>query len=102
VEIGFNHDDEEIDIAKYRERVLDDLRKVGIINEEKVVAEHHVLMDPAYVHITKRSEMDKLEKKRILAEHDIYSIGRYGSWTYCSLEDNIFEAFALADEIGEQ
>jgi protoporphyrinogen oxidase len=102
VEIGFNHDDEEIDIAKYRERVLDDLRKVGIINEEKVVAEHHVLMDPAYVHITKQSEIDKSVKKKILAEHDVYSIGRYGSWTYCSLEDNIFEAFALADEICKQ
>lgn len=27
----------------------------------------------------------------------VYSIGRYGSWTYCSIEDNIKEAQALAD-----
>jgi hypothetical protein len=26
----------------------------------------------------------------------VYSIGRYGGWTYCSIEDNIVEARALA------
>ena len=25
----------------------------------------------------------------------VYSIGRYGSWTYCSIEDNIIEARTL-------
>jgi hypothetical protein len=28
----------------------------------------------------------------------VYSIGRYGSWTYCSIEDNIVEARALAEQ----
>ena len=31
-----------------------------------------------------------------LAARDVHSIGRYGSWTYCSIEDNIVEARALA------
>ena len=26
-----------------------------------------------------------------------YSIGRYGSWTYCSIEDNIIQAQKLSD-----
>jgi hypothetical protein len=26
----------------------------------------------------------------------VYAIGRYGGWTYCSIEDNIVEARALA------
>jgi hypothetical protein len=26
----------------------------------------------------------------------VHSIGRYGAWTYCSIEDNMLEARALA------
>jgi hypothetical protein len=32
----------------------------------------------------------------MLATRGVYSIGRYGSWTYCSIEDNIVEARDLA------
>ena len=32
---------------------------------------------------------------RILRANGVYSIGRYGGWTYCSIEDNIVEARAL-------
>ena len=74
-------------------------QKAGIVTDQKLVASHHVMMDPAYVHITRQSETDKALKKQLLAKSGIYSIGRYGSWTYCSLEDNIHEAFSLAEEI---
>lgn len=99
VEIGFNQKEKNIDVDGCRQRVLDDLKKVGILHDERLVAEHHVVMEPAYVHITKKSETDKAEKKSMLAAKDIYSIGRYGSWTYCSLEDNIHEAFELAGKL---
>ena len=33
---------------------------------------------------------------RILRANGVYAIGRYGGWTYCSIEDNIVEARALA------
>lgn len=33
--------------------------------------------------------------------NDIYSIGRYGSWTYCSKEDNILEARELAEKLNK-
>ncbi len=99
VEIGFNHDEQNIDIPKILERTLSDLKKVGIISDQQLVASHHVMMDPAYVHITQQSEEDKKRKKEMLAQSNIYSIGRYGSWTYCSLEDNIAEAFELAEGI---
>ena len=32
---------------------------------------------------------------RILRAHGVYPIGRYGGWTYCSIEDNIVEARTL-------
>jgi hypothetical protein len=52
-------------------------------------------MDPAYVHITRASMAEVARCKRILQANGVYSIGRYGGWTYCSIEDNIVEARAL-------
>ena len=102
VEIGFDHEARDIDIDQLLERTLSDLRKVGIITDQKLVASHPIMMDPAYVHITQRSEEDKTRKKDLLKQSDVYSIGRYGSWTYCSLEDNIHEAFSLAKAVAEK
>lgn len=78
-------------------RVLEDLRRVGLVDGHRLVSHHHVLLDPAYVHVTRASQRDVEEKKRALATRGVFSIGRYGSWTYCSIEDNIVEARALAD-----
>ena len=102
VEIGFDHEARDIDTDQLLDRTLSDLRKVGIITDQKLVASHPIMMDPAYVHITQRSEEDKARKKDLLKQSDVYSIGRYGSWTYCSLEDNIHEAFSLAEAVAEK
>lgn len=83
------------------ERVLADLEACGIVDGQRLVSWHHVVLDPAYVHITKASNADVARKKRMLATRGVYSIGRYGSWTYCSIEDNIVEARALADTFNE-
>jgi hypothetical protein len=53
-------------------------------------------MDPAYVHITRASMAEHKRMARVLSTCGIWSIGRYGGWTYCSIEDNIVEARALA------
>ena len=58
-----------------------------------------MLMDPAYVHINKRGNDALALYKAQLAAKGVYSIGCYGSWTYCSIEDNILEAQALANKI---
>lgn len=83
-------------IEAARERVLSDLRKVGVIDGQRLVAEHSVVLDPAYVHITRDSIGEVARHKELLAARGVYSAGRYGSWTYCSIEDNIVEARALA------
>ena len=87
------------DIDAMREGVLRDLGKAGIVTEQSLVSWHHVSLDPAYVHITARSNQDVQHHKQALARAGVHSIGRYGSWTYCSIEDNIVEARALADEL---
>ena len=87
------------DIAAYQERVLADLRRVGVLGEQRLVAEHAVVMDPAYVHLTQAALAETAGLKQRLAAQGIYSIGRYGGWTYCSIEDNIVEARALVDTL---
>ncbi|MEY2932052.1 MAG: hypothetical protein RL033_2801 [Pseudomonadota bacterium] len=99
VEIGYPSDvridAEEIQAA--RARVLADLKRVQVIDQHRLIAEHHVVLDPAYVHITQASQANVEELKAMLALRGVHSAGRYGSWTYCSIEDNIVEAWALAD-----
>jgi hypothetical protein len=54
-------------------------------------------MNPAYVHITKESKQLYNSWCLDYNKLGIYSIGRYGSWTYCSIEDNIVDAKNLAN-----
>lgn len=99
VEIGFSHDAEIPDTQMLLQRTLDDLRQVGVLTTQQLVAHQELVMDPAYVHITQQSEADKAAKMALLAQHDVYSIGRYGAWKYCSLEDNLNDAFQLAERL---
>ncbi|MDB4942564.1 MAG: hypothetical protein JWP97_2098 [Labilithrix sp.] len=94
VEVGFAHD-APVDVAATRARVLADLKRLGVITDHKLVAEHSVVMDPAYVHITKGSLSEHARVSKELAARGVYSVGRYGAWTYCSIEDNIVEAREL-------
>lgn len=96
IELGFDKN-AVINADNWLPRVLEDLKLAGIVDDnQKVVDYESIVMNPAYVHISESSRRDVAQKKEQLAELDIYSIGRYGSWTYCSIEDNIKEARELA------
>ena len=96
MELGFSKN-ENIDVDYYRERVLEDLKVQGIVSDkQKLVSYHQIVLDPAYVHISEQSITDVSQKKQYLSDHGIYSIGRYGSWTYCSIEDGLIEAKDVA------
>jgi hypothetical protein len=95
VELGYARD-ATIDAEAALARVLDDLRAEGVVTSHKLVAHHSVVMDPAYVHITQASLAEHRRVSRILNAHGVVPAGRYGGWTYCSIEDNIVEARAIA------
>ncbi len=98
VELGFPAG-ATVDVQKERARVLEGLRATGLVTTQKLVAEHHVLMNPAYVHITQRSLAEVARLKGELAAKGVHTIGRYGGWTYCSIEDNIIEARAVVEQL---
>lgn len=101
VEIGFPKD-EVVEIDYWLSRVLKDLEKANVITNQNLISYHSVIMDPAYIHINNEVKSDVCCKKEYLKKFDIYSIGRYGSWTYCSIEDNIIEAKKLAETLIEK
>jgi protoporphyrinogen oxidase len=91
VEIGMESNST-VDEKKLFNRVISDLTEVGIINEHEVIEYNMLILDPAYVHINKYSEEKYKSWSEKWNEFGIYSIGRYGSWTYCSIEDNIIQS----------
>jgi protoporphyrinogen oxidase len=95
VEIGAGSD-ARLDVEAERARVLADLTRVGIVDGHELVSWHSVVLDPAYVHVTQRSLAETARLREILAAGGVYSVGRYGRWTYCSIEDNIIETRELA------
>src|SRR5262245_37143975 len=47
--------DATFDVDALRDRVLADLRRASIVTDHQLIAHHHVVLDPAYVHITTAS-----------------------------------------------
>jgi protoporphyrinogen oxidase len=99
VEVGLPWDAKpsEDECGALKARVLADLQTCGVVTNQTLVASHDVLLDPAYVHVTTQSNSEAVARRELLAAEDVHSIGRYGAWTYCSIEDNIVEARALAE-----
>ena len=98
VEIGMS-ENESYDKDILLEEVIEDLKKVGVVTTHKLIDYESILMSPAYVHISGDSESYKNKLSNKLISNSIFSIGRYGSWTYCSIEDNIIEARSLCENI---
>ncbi|MBX3157340.1 MAG: NAD(P)-binding protein [Deltaproteobacteria bacterium] len=98
VEIGARHA-EVLDVPALRERVLADLAREGIVDGHRLVAHHDVTLDPAYCHITRTSLLEAARLRDELARKQVHAVGRYGGWTYCSIEDNLIETRALAQKL---
>ena len=81
------------------ERVLGDLKKQGVVTSQNLVSWHSVTLDPAYVHIHQEGQADAASQRERLSSQGVHSAGRYGAWKYCSIEDNIIEARALAQSL---
>lgn len=99
VEIGYPKD-AAVDTEQQLALTLENLKRCGIVTEDNsLIASSTILMDPAYVHIRRDTEAAIAEMKRSLAVSGIHTIGRYGGWTYCSMEDCMLEAKELAQAL---
>ena len=64
VEIGTTSNAKVPDESSLLERVINDLKKVGIVTNQKLISKNFLIMNPAYVHVNKDSEEDKKNKIR--------------------------------------
>ena len=68
----------------------------------KLLESVSIIMDPAYVHINNDTSK-KIEKlKEQLKSKNIFTIGRYGAWTYNSMEDSMIAAKQLGERLNEK
>lgn len=100
VEIGFP-ENSNISIEDELKKTLVGLKKCGIIDTHEIIDYCALVMNPAYVHMNKASESFKKKLFKELNENDIYTLGRYGKWTYCSIEDCIIDAMELLNTINK-
>lgn len=98
IEIGYS-ESQNIDIEEELRLTLENLKKIGVIDDHKLQSFSTILMSPAYVHVNKGSQEIINEYNAMLQKKDIYSIGRYGLWKYCSIEDCIIDAINLAEKL---
>lgn len=78
---------------------LSNLQKMEIITTHKLVDYQAIVMNPAYVHITKRGQKEVADFKKHLEEQNVYTIGRYGDWKYCSIEDCMVDSLKIIEYI---
>jgi protoporphyrinogen oxidase len=99
VEISMAQDDK-VDIEASLDRALVDLKRAGVVDDHALISWAAVLLDPAYVHITREGQTFAEQCCAKLAANDVTALGRYGRWVYCSIEDNILQAYSVAREWG--
>lgn len=95
IEIGYK-ENELVDEKKQLEITLENLKALGIIDKHELIAYNSLIINPGYVHITSKSNDEVSRFLKYLENNNIYSIGRYGRWTYCSIEDCMKDAMNLA------
>ena len=99
IEIGYSKN-AKINIDEQLDLTLQNLKKQGIIDDSTELEEYvSIVMDPAYVHINTSTEQKIAKLKQTLKSNNIYTIGRYGAWTYCSMEDCMLEAKKISEEL---
>ncbi len=89
-----------IDNEKTYSDCIDKLIKLGILqNHQEIVVSDIINIEPAYVIFDEHRKRALPEIMKYLHSKGVYSIGRYGSWDYMSMEDSIIQAQNTMDKI---
>ena len=96
IEVSYSQD-RPLDKKGITRRIIKDLMKAGIItSQDKILAK--LLLDIRYAYpLYDHSHRESISTiQRFLRENGIYSLGRFGSWEYLSMEDVINQARKIA------
>lgn len=101
IEIGFPQN-ASIDVEGEKRKAIHHLQRIGILSDHRLEAECTLIMDPAYVHISSESEKVKAALFPTLEKENVFFAGRYGQWTYCSMEDCVMQAKDVAEKLAKR
>lgn len=91
-----------IDDKFYLDKILNQLEELKLIKSKKNLISYSIVkMNPAYVHVKKNTKVSIEKIKSQLEKRNIFLVGRYAMWKYCSIEDNILESRELANQIND-
>lgn len=101
IEIGYAKDADitEDEIKTQLDSTLLNLKEMGIISEHKLLDYQSIVMNPAYVHITRRGNEIINDVKEHLEANGVFTVGRYGDWKYCSIEDCMVDSLKTIESI---
>lgn len=99
LEIGYSSD-EMVDVEYELKKALEGMKKMGVIQDQKVVDWDYVIMNPAYVHIHNQETVRDMQRE--LEKSNVYTAGRYGIWTYSSIEDCIESGMEILRRVDER
>jgi protoporphyrinogen oxidase len=81
---------------KLKRKIVQDLNKAGILKKNDIIlAEKSYNIKYAYPVCSKNMFTKVIDE--FLKSHNIYSIGRYGSWRYLSMEESMIEGKLTAE-----
>lgn len=69
--------------------MIDDFIKIFKLSEENIIVTDEVFIRYAYVVFDKNREQSLKDIKCFLKDNNIYTIGRYGSWNYSSMNESL-------------
>jgi protoporphyrinogen oxidase len=91
---------ERLDIAAVEAAALDGLRRMGVLRpDDRIVVRDHVVVSPAYVVFDAHRASVRDRLLDLLLQHGVQSVGRYGAWTYSSMEDAILAGKQAAEAV---
>lgn len=100
LEITYLPDQEPLKDKDYLKQSLEDFRKTGLLKDEHLVEYTGVMKIPyAYIIFDRHRKSALPGILKFLEENGVYSIGRYGRWTYSTIEDSIRDGRETAKKI---
>jgi UDP-galactopyranose mutase len=99
VEVSFKPD-KKISKERLLKRIKDDLLKINILKKsDRFLVESLIEIKYAYVVFDLNYDKNLNLIMDFLKEKNIYPIGRYGRWTYSSMEDAILDGKMISEKI---
>lgn len=88
-----------IPIQKLLDNSLDHVKRLLNISDANIATKLIIPIEHAYVIYNHWRDTNINKILNTLAEHNIYSVGRYGAWKYASMQEALLDGKAIAEQL---